>query len=129
MPSSPKKKKFTGTGGFGFKKGQSGNAQGSSERARKLGKIRRLTIDELAEVGTLILRNNCDALARIKNDPDASVLQTWIMAIICQSIQKGDAQVFSVMMDRLIGKCPEAPVTRDLLDFLDPQEAADDPVG
>ncbi len=95
-----------------IKKGEARNPKGSSERVRRLAKIKRLTIDELAEVGTLILRSTRDELVHTKSDPDASILQCWVMALVAKSVKDGDVQTFDTMMTRLIGKPPEAPVTR-----------------
>ena len=106
----------------GFVKGRAYNPNGSSERVRKLGMIKRLTIDELAEVGTLILRNSREELEELKLDPNTSILQFWIVSMIVTSIKKGDAATFEVLMNRLIGKVPEHPITRELLEFSERRE-------
>lgn len=118
MPNYSPHKERGGRVPNGFKKGDVPNPKGSSERARKLGRIKRLTIDELAEVGTLILRHTRDDLSRMKEDCDTSILQYWIMSLVSKSIQKGDVQTFDTLMTRLIGKPPETPISRDLLEMM-----------
>ena len=99
-----------------IKKGEARNPRGSSDRVRKLGAIKRLTIDELAEVGGMLLRSDMEALEAISIDPKSSVLRYWMAALAKKSIEKGDVQTFDVLMTRLIGKPPEMPVTRDSLE-------------
>lgn len=100
-----------------IKKGEVRNPKGSSEWAKQKAKIKRLTIDELSEVSTLILRSTREELVRTKDDPDISILQCWVMSLVTKSVQKGDAQTFDVLMNRLVGKVPEAPVTRAALEL------------
>lgn len=89
-----------------FKKGQSGNPKGSSARMRdrNLHRVARLSADEVAEVGSLVLTNNREALAALKDDAEASVLKVWMAGLIVRSMNKGDATIFRAVMDRVIGK-------------------------
>lgn len=105
-----------------FKKGENHNPNGSSERARKLNHIKRLTIDELSEIGTMLLFYTRDQLSNIREDADTNMLQFWIMSLVQQSIKSGNVATFDTLMTRLIGKPPETPVTRALLDLERMQE-------
>lgn len=102
----------------GFMKGVAANPRGSSERSRKLAAIKRLTIDELAEAGTLILNSNRGELEDIKANPNTSVLQYWLIGLIGESLKKGDMQAFDTFMTRLIGKPPDQPTTREALNMM-----------
>jgi hypothetical protein len=103
MPSG---KKATGRP---FKKGQSGNPKGSSERmkSRQLKNIAKLTAEEVADVGTLILGNDRDALQALAKDPHSSVLKVWMAGLVVQSMKKGDATIFRAVLDRVVGKSLE----------------------
>ena len=92
-----------------FQKGQSGNPQGSSARmrSRQLKDLARMTADEVAAVGSLILSNDRGALQRLGQDPDASVLQVWMAGLVVQSMKKGDATIFRAVLDRVVGKALE----------------------
>jgi hypothetical protein len=98
-------------GGLGrpFKKGQTGNPNGSSARmrSRQLQNVARMTADEVAQIGTLILDNDRDALRRLGENPNASVLQVWMAGLVIQSMKKGDATIFRAVLDRVVGKALE----------------------
>lgn len=102
---APRKK---ATGGK-FKKGESGNPQGSSARSRnrQLKAIARLTADQVSEVGTLILTNNRDQLRELAQDENASVLTVWMSGLIVRSMSKGDPSIFRAIMDRVVGRALE----------------------
>lgn len=87
-----------------FKPGHTGNPKGSSAKARENKAIRRLTSDQVAEVGTLLLNGNIDALRDLARAKDASVLQVWMASLIVKSISTGNSQNYSVLMERIIGR-------------------------
>ncbi len=98
-----------------IKKGMVRNPRGSSEKSRRLGKIKRLTLDELQEVVTLLLRGKRSDFAAMKEQDDTSILRFWVMSLVAKSIQKGDVETFDLLMSRIIGKAPEHPVTREFV--------------
>ncbi|RYF52408.1 MAG: hypothetical protein EOO38_00285 [Cytophagaceae bacterium] len=101
MPSKPPT-------GKRFTKGQSGNPKGSSAGRRIIGKLRKLTADELLEVGSSILHGDQKTLRQLTQNPDASVLELWTASLIIQSMKKGDAQAFKVLMERFLGRPRES---------------------
>ena len=76
-------------------------------RSRQLKDLARMTADEVAAVGSLILSNDRGALQRLGQDPDASVLQVWMAGLVVQSMKKGDATIFRAVLDRVVGKALE----------------------
>lgn len=90
-----------------FKKGQSGNPKGSSMLGRARRKLRKLTSDDICEVGSLILDGTKGDLQALVNAPDTNILKTWMGSLIVTSIKKGDAHTFSILMDRIVGKPKE----------------------
>lgn len=88
--------------------GQTRNPKGSSDKARSLGKLRRLTNEQVSEIGTLVLEGNRQALVDIKNDKDATVLQVWMADLIVASMRKGDPAAFRAILDRICGKPRES---------------------
>lgn len=91
-----------------FVKGQSGNPKGSSERKRTMRDTARLTAEQVHEVAAVILHGNQDDLKALAKDPKSTVLQMWTASLVTKSIQKGDAQVFRVLMERLLGRPRES---------------------
>jgi hypothetical protein len=92
-----------------FKKGQSGNPNGSSARAmdpvRK--KMTCLTASEVAELGSLLLRGCRSTLQEIGNNPDATLLELGFAACMADAIQNKDFRGLDRMLDRVIGKSKE----------------------
>lgn len=93
--------------GVKFKPGQSGNPKGSSAKARSIGKLSRLTAEQVAEVGTMILGNDRAALKKLGEDPKASVLQVWMAGLVVNSMTKGESRTFTAVMDRIVGRAKE----------------------
>lgn len=87
-----------------FKPGQSGNPLGSSVRQQVSSKMKRLTAEQLAEVGSLILDGNCEDLAKLALDREAPVLKVWFASVAVKAIAKGDAQSLNILLDRIVGK-------------------------
>lgn len=97
--------------GTRFKSGLAGNPQGSSQRARVLGKLAKMQASKIAEVGTALLQGTMAELEEVRDDPAAGVLARWLATLISQSTQKGDASVFKIVLDRLVGKAAEGKRT------------------
>lgn len=95
------------TNGVKFKPGQSGNPRGSSAKARAVGKLSRLTAEQVAEVGTMILSHDRAALKKLGEDPNASVLQVWMAGLVVNSMTKGESRTFTAVMDRIVGRAKE----------------------
>lgn len=91
-----------------FVKGQSGNPRGAAAHNKELKQLRRLTNDEIASVGSLIMDRNLNGLKEIVNNPDSSVLRTWMAMIAIKATQKGDAQALNVLLDRIAGKVKDS---------------------
>lgn len=102
------------TGGRDFKLGQVGNPLGAGAHNKDVKRIRRLAKDDIAAIGQIILDGNLTELQKIKDDPDASVLKVWMAALIVRSMTKGDAGVFNVIMDRIVGR------VKNSLEVMDP---------
>lgn len=88
--------------------GQRLNPKGSSNKARSLAKLRRLTNEQVSEVGTLVLEGNRDALQAIGNDKNASVLKVWMASLVVSSMKKGDPAAFRAILDRICGRPRES---------------------
>lgn len=87
-----------------FKKGQSGNPLGAALHNQDLKKVRRLTHEQVAEVGSMILEGNIEGLESIRQNEDSSVLKVWFASVAMKAIMKGDANSLSVVLDRIVGK-------------------------
>lgn len=87
-----------------FKKGKSGNPLGGKLHDSEMRMLKKLTKEELKEVGNLVLMNNVDELRKIGRDPNASALKTMLASVCVRVISKGDMQAFDTLLNRLIGK-------------------------
>lgn len=91
-----------------FRGGASGNPAGSSRRAKSAGEVARITNGELMEIGAVLLRGTVAQLQATIADPEASVLQKWLAVLIRQSFLNGDASIFRVVIDRVVGRPPQS---------------------
>lgn len=87
-----------------FAKGKSGNPQGGSKMLAEMRTIKRLTQQQVSEIGSLILSGDKAALRDIGQSPKSSILQVWMAGLIVRSMQDGDAGIFRAVMDRVVGK-------------------------
>jgi hypothetical protein len=90
-----------------WKKGESGNPKGSSKRKKELGKLTRMTHEQIADIGTTLLSGNIEQLKTIMKAPESTALQSWTAALVLQSIKKGDSGIYRAVLDRIAGKIPE----------------------
>jgi hypothetical protein len=100
-----------------FKPGQVANPLGGRAHNPELRAIKRLTAAEVAEIGSLVVLGDLQALQEIvkeSRDPwlyDAegkhSVLKVWMATIAIKAIQKGDVHGLDVLLNRLIGRTAE----------------------
>jgi hypothetical protein len=85
-----------------FKPGQSGNPAGSSKN-RAISRIRRLTIEEVATIATMVIRHSTDELEAIADNPKSSVIRAWLAAVALKGIEKGDYFPLDAILNRIIG--------------------------
>ena len=90
-----------------WKKGQSGNPLGGQLHDAEIRAIKKLTKEELKELGAIVLKNNLDELMKIQDDPNASVLKVLVASVCVKAIKKGDMYSLDVLLNRLIGKVKE----------------------
>lgn len=90
-----------------FKPGQSGNPSGAAAHNKEIKAIRRMTKEDVAEIGALILGGNLEKLKAIKEDTQASVLKVWFASVAVKAIVKGDPAALNTILNRIIGKVPE----------------------
>jgi len=69
--------------------------------------IRRLTKEQVAEVGSLLLEANQAHLEMLLDDPKTPVLKAMLAKVALKVIRTGDAMALSVLLDRMIGKVKE----------------------
>lgn len=91
-----------------FAPGVTGNPQGKNNQ--ELLKLRRLSSEEIIELGTFLLDNNISELQKMVDDalnnPNShhSSLKIWIARIVLQSSKKGDAKALDIVLNRIVGK-------------------------
>lgn len=90
-----------------IKKGQVLNPEGGRAHNPELRAIKRMTAVEVAEMGSLVLKNDIDSLKKIAKEPGASVLKVMIAAVAVKVIEKGDAHALDILLNRLVGKVKE----------------------
>lgn len=97
-PTNPKK----------FQKGNCANPRGAGAHNKEVKVIRRLTHDDIAEIGSLILDGNVEKLKEIQTNPATTVLKVWMCSVAIKAINKGDAQALNALLDRIVGKPKES---------------------
>jgi hypothetical protein len=70
----------------------------------KLSEVKRLTQDELIEVGTLLLKGNMQDLLLEMENPNCSIIKMLVGSVTQRAIQRGDMTAFNGLLDRLVGK-------------------------
>jgi hypothetical protein len=91
-----------------FQKGQSGNPKGNSKKGRDIARLKRLTHDQVAEIGSMILEGNHEELKQVALSKDSTVLQLWMAQLVNASIRKSDAAIFRAVLDRIVGRPRES---------------------
>lgn len=99
-------------GGRRFKKGEVHNPRGAGAHNKELKRIRQLSQEEVAQVGSFILGNNLEALKAVRADPTSSVFKVWVCSVAITAINKGDAQALNVLLDRIVGKVKEVSIVK-----------------
>ena len=87
--------------------GTSGNPKGRPKIPEDVKKIRKLTLDEVKEVGELLLMSPRDAAKTLSKDPEASVLKVWLARVVLKGLRFADYGMLDEILNRLIGKTPE----------------------
>lgn len=90
-----------------IKKGEVRNPLGAGAHNPVVKALRRMSQDDIAEIGTLIVGGQIDKLKDVAFNPESTVLQVWIAAVAIKAIEKGDAQALSIILDRIAGKVKE----------------------
>lgn len=92
-----------------IKKGEVRNPRGAGahkETSRIGSVIKKLTANEITEIGTVLLRGDRTELLKIADpnqNSDRSVLQVWIATCVNKAIDRGDLDVLDTLLNRLIG--------------------------
>jgi hypothetical protein len=66
--------------------------------------IRRLTVDQVAEIASSLVMGGLSELKAIATDPEATVLQIWFSRVAGKGISAGDMRALDAVLDRIIGK-------------------------
>jgi hypothetical protein len=90
-----------------YKKGQSGNPEGGRKHNPVMRKLKALTNEQVAEIGTLILEGNLPELQAIAKDDTAPALKVLIASVVAKAMQRGDAHALNIILDRIAGKVKE----------------------
>lgn len=69
--------------------------------------LKRMTEEQIAEVGTLLLESKVSELTRMAKDPNTTVLKAMLAAVAAKAITTGDQSKLGMILDRIAG-----PVTQ-----------------
>lgn len=87
-----------------FQKGQVANPLGGRAHNPEVKKIKKLTREELVDLGSLLLKVKQERLTDLVNDPETPGLKAWIASVAERGIKSGNMQTLDALLDRLIGK-------------------------
>jgi hypothetical protein len=90
-----------------IQKGMVLNPLGGKAHNPVIRELRKITQDDVALVGQLIIENNTEEMERIVASPDSTVLQAWMASVAKKGIERGDSNALDVLLNRIIGKAKE----------------------
>lgn len=90
-----------------WKRGQSGNPAGRPPIPEEIRKLRALTNEQVAEVGTLLLESKESDVQKIADDANAPLLKKWIAAVAIAGLKNKDERKLDTLLTRISGKPPE----------------------
>lgn len=87
-----------------YKKGQGGNPRGKPPEPPEFKLMKRLTKQELIEVGELIIMGNIETLKKLRTDDSCTVLKGMFISVCIKILRDGDMEKFDKLISRFIGK-------------------------
>lgn len=66
--------------------------------------LKKLSIQELEQIGNIIVKGNVEQLKAVAADPTASVIKVMVASIAIGIIKKNDMSALDKLLDRLLGK-------------------------
>lgn len=101
----PKPEKHKGTENLKpYPKGKSGNPMGRPVEPPELKLMKRLTRQELVEVGELVIMGNVATLKKLRTDDRCTVLKGMFISVCLKILRDGDMEKFDKLISRFIGK-------------------------
>jgi hypothetical protein len=92
---------------FKFKKGVSGNPEGSRAHNPAIRALKKLTIEIYREVIELAMTSNLAALKEVAEHPDTPAVQVGVAVALMKAIREGDYGVIERIAERIVGKIPD----------------------
>ena len=90
-----------------FQPGQSGNPNGRPPVAADVLRIRKLTNDEIKEVGSILLNGRESDLEALLKDDETPILKKWMASVALTGMKTGDEKKLNAILDRIAGKIPQ----------------------
>jgi hypothetical protein len=84
--------------------GQSGNPDGRPAVPEDIKRIRKLTNDEIKEVGSLLLNGKQSELQAMVDSDETPILKKWMANVSIQGLKTGDMTRLDALLNRLVGK-------------------------
>lgn len=93
---------------YHIKKGQVLNPEGARAHNPAMKELKALTVADMQLMGSMVVKGDLASLARIAADDTTPALQAWIAKIALTGIRDGDIYKLDALLNRLIGKVPDA---------------------
>lgn len=87
-----------------FKKGASGNPNGSSLRQRENQAVRRVGKETLNRIASTFFEGNIEGLKSLSQDKSLTPIEKLCIAVLLKAVEKGDTFAMNSLLDRFIGK-------------------------
>lgn len=87
-----------------IKKGEVRNPLGGRAHNPELRAIKRLTEDELVEIGSMIVKGSIEELQAVGKDKNCSAIKAMMAAVAVKAINKGDHMALDALLNRIVGK-------------------------
>ncbi len=87
-----------------FQPGQSGNPNGRPPVSADVLRIRKLTNNEIKEVGSLLLAGRESDLEEMVKNSETPILKKWMANVSLMGLKSGDEKRLNAILDRIVGK-------------------------
>lgn len=90
-----------------FKPGQSGNPNGRPPMPKEINRFKKLTIEELEELGSVLMRSTKAEIDDILKDPAESQIRVIVAKALMLAASEGNFNMLDSILNRVIGRPKE----------------------
>ena len=92
---------------YHFKKGQSGNPNGSRDYAHRRRSVKEVSSECLIRIASTLFDGDMQSLKDLSNDATVTPIEKLCIGVVIKAFERGDAQALGLLLDRFVGKITE----------------------